>query len=96
MYFIFRSSRTSQRPATDASGAEYSLSVNTGGVWTSAEGTYLSYDSNANRIYNNDGSYWVMGCTSAATEQDAGVMYPTLAENANGNQITIRPVIGKR
>jgi hypothetical protein len=30
-----------------------------------------------------------MGCTSAGTEPDAGAMYPTLAENANGNTITI-------
>jgi RHS repeat-associated protein len=74
---------------TDATGAEYSLSVNTGGVWTSKEGIYVSYDSNSSRLYNTDGSFWVMGCTSAATEQDAGTMYPTLAENSNGNTITI-------
>ena len=50
---------------TDASGAEYRLSVNTGGVWTSQEGVYIAYDSNANRIYNTDGSFWYMGCESA-------------------------------
>jgi hypothetical protein len=74
---------------TDASGAEYSLSVNTGGVWTSLEGIYLSYDSNANKLYSTDGSFWVMGCTSAGAEQDAGTMYPTVAENSNGNQVLI-------
>ena len=80
---------------TDASGAEYNLTVNTGGVWTSLEGVYISYDSNANKLYNTDGSFWVMGCTSAGTEQDAGTMYPTLAEDTNGNQITINYLPGQ-
>jgi hypothetical protein len=73
---------------TDASGAEYNLTVNTAGVWTSVEGVFISYDSNANKIYNTDGSFWVMGCTSAGTEQDAGTMYPTLVEDTNGNQLS--------
>jgi len=75
---------------TDATGAEYRLDVNTNGVWTSKDSTYVSYDSNTNRVYFNDGSFWVMGCTSAGTEQDAGTMYPTLLEDSNGNQILIR------
>jgi hypothetical protein len=48
---------------TDASGAEYRLDVNTNGVWTSRDSIYVSYDSNTNRLYFNDGSFWVMGCT---------------------------------
>jgi hypothetical protein len=75
---------------TDASGAEYRLDVYNNGVWTSKDSIYVSYDSNTNRLYFNDGSFWVMGCTSAGTEQDAGTMYPTLLQDSNGNQIFIR------
>jgi hypothetical protein len=75
---------------TDATGAEYRLDVNTNGVWTSKDSIYVSYDSNTNRVYFNDGSFWAMGCTSAGTEQDAGTMYPTLVEDSNGNQVFIR------
>ena len=72
----------------DATGAEYRLTVNTNGIWTSTEGIYLSYDSNAQRLYFRDGSFWVFGCTSAGTEQDAGTMYPTVMEDTNGNQLS--------
>jgi hypothetical protein len=75
---------------TDSTGAEYRLSVNTGGVWTSLESIYVSYDSGAGRLYLNDGSFWVMGCTSAASEQDAGTIYPTVMQDSNGNQVLIR------
>ncbi|HLG96093.1 MAG TPA: RHS repeat-associated core domain-containing protein [Bryobacteraceae bacterium] len=73
----------------DASGAEYRLNVNNGGVWSSQEGIYVYYDSNAGRLYFRDGSFWVMGSLSAGAEQDAGTMYPTLIEDTNGNQIAI-------
>ena len=73
----------------DATGAEYNLSVNNNGVWSSLEGTYAVYDSNANELHQPDGSFWVMGCTSAGGEADSGTMYPTTIEDANGNQITI-------
>jgi hypothetical protein len=72
----------------DSTGAEYRLTTNTSGVWTSSEGIYVSYDSNANRLYFNDGSFWVMGATSGGTEQDAGTMYPTVMEDSNGNQLS--------
>jgi hypothetical protein len=36
---------------TDATRAEYSLSVSNNNVWTSLEGVYVSYDANANRLY---------------------------------------------
>jgi RHS repeat-associated protein len=78
----------------DSTGAEYSLSVNNGGVWTSQEGVYLAYDSNANRIYQPDGSFWLMGSVSSGGEQDAGVMYPTQIEDTNGNQIIIQYATG--
>jgi hypothetical protein len=45
---------------TDATGAEYRLDINTNGVWTSKDSIYVSYDSNTNRVYFNDGSFWVM------------------------------------
>jgi hypothetical protein len=74
----------------DATGAEYRLSINTNGVWTSNESIYVSYDSNTNRLYFPDGSFWVMGATSGGTEQDAGTKYPTVMQDTNGNQILIR------
>ena len=74
---------------TDSTGAEYSLSVNTGNVWTSKEGVYISYDASAGKLYSPDGSFWVMGCVSSGGEQDYGTLYPTLIEDTNGNQIQI-------
>ena len=79
---------------TDASGAVYRLSQNSNGIWTSTESVYVTYDSNAQRLYFNDGSFWVLGCTSAGTEQDAGTMYPTLLQDSNGNQVTIQYLHG--
>jgi hypothetical protein len=73
---------------TDATGAEYSLSLNNGNVWTSIEGVYVSYDANANVLYSPDGSFWDMGCQSSAGEQDAGTLYPTQMEDTNGNQLS--------
>jgi hypothetical protein len=73
---------------TDSSGAEYSLSVNNGNVWTSLEGSYVTYDANANRLYSTDGSFWSMGSQSASGEQDSGTLYPTLIEDSNGNQLS--------
>jgi YD repeat-containing protein len=80
---------------TDASGAEYRLDVNTNGVWTSRESTYVSYDANTQRLYFTDGSFWVMGAVSAGTEEDAGAMYPTLMQDSNGNQILVRYYAGR-
>jgi hypothetical protein len=74
----------------DSTGAQYRLSVNTGGVWSSTEGSYTQYDSNTNRLYFPDGSFWVMGAISGGTEQDAGTQYPTVIEDPNGNQFLIR------
>jgi RHS repeat-associated protein len=74
---------------TDSTGAEYSLATNTNGVWTGREGVYISFDTNTNRLYFNDGSFWVMGSQSSGSEPDAGTMYPTLIQDSNGNQITI-------
>ena len=73
----------------DATGAQYRLNVNNGGVWSSQEGIYVYYDSNAGLLHFRDGSFWTMGSLSAGTEQDAGTMYPTLIEDSNGNQITL-------
>ena len=49
---------------TDATGAQYLLNVNTGGVWSSKQSVYVWFDSNANKLHFRDGSFWVMGCTS--------------------------------
>jgi len=60
------------------------------GSFASSEAIYLWFDSNAGRLYFKDGSFWIFGCTSAGTEQDAGTLYPTTMEDTNGNQITIQ------
>jgi hypothetical protein len=73
----------------DATGATYLLDQYANGVYTSKQGAYVSYDVNANRIYFPDGSFWVMGAKSAATEPDAGTLYPTKIQDSNGNYITI-------
>jgi hypothetical protein len=72
---------------TDATGAEYSLSVNTNNVWTSIEGTYVSFNSNAQKLYFTDGSFWVMGSISQEPA-DQGTLYPTSIEDSNGNQLS--------
>jgi len=41
----------------DATGTEYRLDQNNGGVWTSREGAYVSFDQNANRLYFPDGGF---------------------------------------
>jgi RHS repeat-associated protein len=79
---------------SDATGAQYRLDQNTGNVWTSLEGVYVSYDANATRLYSPDGTFWVMGAQSSAGEPDAGTLYPTLMEDTNGNQITIQYASG--
>ena len=79
----------------DASGTDYRLEVNNGGVWTSKEaGVYVSYDSNQKRLYFPDGSFWAMGSESAGTEPDAGTLYPTVMQDTNGNQVTVRYLPG--
>ena len=79
---------------TDASGAEYRLTQNTGGIWTSTESTYVSYNANTQILYFRDGMSWIMGCVSAGSEQDSGTLYPTVIQDTkpsipNTNNITI-------
>ena len=74
---------------TDATGAQYQLTVNNGNVWTSTQSIYISYDANAQILHFPDGTFWVFGCESAGTEQDSGTYYPTTMEDTNGNQINI-------
>ena len=74
---------------TDSTGAEYRLDVNDNGVWSSREGIYVWYDSNNDRLYFADGSFWEMDCISAGTEEDAGTRYPMLMQDSNGNQILV-------
>ncbi|MEZ5355296.1 MAG: hypothetical protein R2762_21895 [Bryobacteraceae bacterium] len=73
---------------TDNTGAEYRLDQQSSGVWTSKE-TYVTYDSNQNRLYFNDGSFWLMYTISQGNERDSGTRYPTVMEDSNGNQILL-------
>jgi hypothetical protein len=72
----------------DASGAEYRLDQNSGGVWSSLESISVWFDSSANILHFRDGSFWVMGSISGGTEADAGTMYPSVIEDSNGNQLS--------
>lgn len=74
---------------TDSTGAEYRLTNNWFGLWTSADGTYVSFDSASRKLWFNDGTFWQMGCESAGTEDDSGTLYPTLMQDSNGNQIKL-------
>ncbi len=78
----------------DSTGAEYRLNQNNNGIWTSIESIYVTFNSNTNTLYFRDGSFWVLGCTSATSEADSGTMYPTVMEDTNGNQITITYAAG--
>jgi RHS repeat-associated protein len=79
----------------DSTGAEYRLNVNNNGIWTSKESIYVSYDQNSHRLYFRDGSFWVMGARSSGMEDDAGTLYPTVMQDTNGNQISIRYATGQ-
>ncbi|HUD97980.1 MAG TPA: hypothetical protein VMR62_00290, partial [Bryobacteraceae bacterium] len=74
---------------TDSTGAQYFLTQNNSGIWSSTASVYVWYDSNQNRVYFRNGAFWVMGCVSTGGEQDAGTLYPTIVEDTNGNQIII-------
>ena len=76
---------------TDATGAEYNLSQQPDGTWTSSEGVYVVYSTatSPGRLYFPSGVYWAMGCTAGTGEADAGTLYPTLMQDTNGNQIVI-------
>jgi hypothetical protein len=75
---------------TDSTGAEYRIDQNSGGVWSSKESAYVYFDANQNRLYFTNGSFWEFGALAAASEPDAGVLYPTLMQDSNGNQIKVR------
>ena len=79
---------------TDATGAEYRLDQNSGNIWSSKESIYVYFDASADVLHFRDGSFWTMACVSAASEADSGVMYPTVMEDTNGNQIQIAYKIG--
>jgi len=77
---------------TDGTGAQYRLTNNAGGVWTTQnQAAYVWLDTNVSpaRLHFADGKFWVLGCTSGGTEQDAGTMYPTIIEDTNGNQVIV-------
>ena len=74
---------------TDSTGAEYRLDQNSGSLWTSTQGIYVTFDANTNILHFNDGTSWTFGCQSALGEPDSGTLYPTAMEDTNGNQITV-------
>ena len=74
---------------TDATGAEYDLDVNNGGIWRSKTGLFVEYDASERRLYFPGGSYWEFDCTANGTEADAGTLYPTRLVDTNGNEIKL-------
>ncbi len=79
---------------TDATGAEYRLDQNNGGVWTSKEGLYVSFEEGQSTLCFPDGTRWAMYSQSAGNEEDAGTMYPTNISDTNGNSIGIAYAAG--
>ena len=75
---------------TDSTGAEYRLDQHSFNQWGTRESIYSYYEPSTSRLYFRDGTFWYFGCTSAPTEADSGVMYPTLMQDSNGNQIIVR------
>ncbi len=51
---------------TDSTGAQYRLNQNSGSIWSSTGSIYVWYDASANILNFRNGTYWVMGCASAA------------------------------
>jgi RHS repeat-associated protein len=80
----------------DRSGAEYPLvpSSTISNNWICLQGLCISYDAENACIKFPNGDFWIMGCESAADERDAGVLYPTLIQDTNGNRITIEYMQG--
>ncbi|HEY3444428.1 MAG TPA: RHS repeat-associated core domain-containing protein [Paludibaculum sp.] len=74
---------------TDATGAEYRLDQQSGGLFTSKEGIYVTFDANVGKLRFNDGSWWSFGALSTGGEEDAGTFYPTLMQDSNGNQVVL-------
>lgn len=75
----------------DGTGAQYPLDVNSGMLWRpSTFAPILEYDVTTNRLWFKDGSFWQMDCVSASGEADAGLRYPTVMQDTNGNQIYVR------
>lgn len=73
---------------TDATGAQYRLDQNNNGVWSSKQSIHVYYNPSNLSLYFPDGSFWVFGCVSAGTEQDAGTMYPGDIYDSNGNWLS--------
>jgi YD repeat-containing protein len=94
-YYNDTTNTTDHYEYQDTTGAIYRLDQNNGGVWSSKQGVYVWYDSNANVLHFRDGSFWYMGSVAASAERDAGTYYPTVIEDSNGNQITIAYAAGQ-
>ena len=74
-------------------GAEFPLSLSRG-VWISQQGLFNYYAPSERKLQFSDGTFWVMGCTSASSEADAGTLHPTVIQDKNGNQIVLRYTYG--
>jgi YD repeat-containing protein len=77
---------------TDATGAQYRLDQNNGGVWTSStQSVYVWLDTRVSpyRLHFPDGKFWVLGSTSGGEEPDGGSMYPTIIQDTFGNQVIV-------
>ena len=79
---------------TDSTGAQYLLTVNSGGVWSGTNGVYVWFDSNTDELHFRDGSFWAMGCTSGGAKRMRGTMYPTIIEDVSGNQVLVNYLAG--
>lgn len=80
----------------DGSGAEYRMRQSAT-VWRSLHGHYITWDPAQSVLWFSNGSSMTFGSIAGPYEADAGTLYPTLFQDANGNQITISylPGIGQ-
>jgi RHS repeat-associated protein len=75
---------------TDASGAEYRLDFSNGTQWSSNESVYVWYEPATSKLWFKDGSHLLMTVVSSGWEADAGVRYPYIYQDSNGNQIVMK------
>jgi RHS repeat-associated protein len=73
------------------SGAEYPLTLSSSlsNTWVSLQGLFVSYDAENRCLSFPNGNFWLFDCVSGSEEPDAGVLYPTVLQDTNGNQILI-------
>ncbi|QEE27298.1 RHS repeat-associated core domain-containing protein [Terriglobus albidus] len=77
----------------DGTGADFLL-IPHGGKFISTNGHYFTWDMAKQTLHFAGGEFAVFASISTSKERDPGVMYPTLIQDSNGNQIEVRYAAG--